>query len=877
MATAATRRRPRGRTLARLVTALALLGSARPTSAQDANATNTTNATASIAPPSPPPAEATVAPPPPPVRPSMDELKAAATRRVLDIPRFVKTEDECPEALLAPPSVVAAADRRFLLPPGRTWGPLSFEPTAVTDEDFTREDVPEPERYLEELIVDFALVAAPDASNRTSADLRLMVPARAEETGADADGGEAVTDTTPLAVAAKSYIRVLPARSGSPSEVDATTTPYLAIDRLLAAFEDDAITTTADAASVAAILTPDLPGTYVVLITAVDACNATSHAFVNVTTLCSHVPRPAVASASAGASRWDQRSAAAHADDAHPLGWWAPRALDGSGTAAVDASEGDYLAHKAWVDAEIWKRGDAAALAVTTAQEPAWDAATPLRSSPFSNWTWWNTAPAWTAGASETDGFLYRWTMTGAPRGSNAWRRVLRRDEALGDDELDDDEISAATEILHASAPETGATPFVDDAATATATFAPDVVGTYAFRLDVSNVCHAASVAFEASFECNAEPRWVEASVRASADEKGVGCLAGRTVSARVEDDDGDDVFVTWSHAAGREGWPEEGGVSYPDAVLGADADGATTTTSANATNANATNADANANATAVDVYAAAAAPAPSSAGASASVVARTFADGVTFTGARSASGGAVLSSYVGNMTSFQPDVPGTYALLATLTDGCTATRAEVFVEVAWSEKCDALAAAAAETSTAVTVLLFVLAVALVLFASRHVAAHPLDPRATRDVAARLREWERRKAAVKHARLRERWEADLDARGDAESGSRLMGEDERERTAVARKRRRAARARARASRVASPPASPRVRARGRKVRGSYPRRRTCGAFCVSWASSPRGSVCPLWRSPPTRRRGGAGPWPPSGARWRSSWTRPVCT
>ena len=163
--------------------------------------------------------------------------------------------------------------------------------------------MPEPERYLEELIVDFALVAAPDASNRTSADLRLMVPARAEETGADADGGEAVTDTTPLAVAAKSYIRVLPARSGSPSEVDATTTPYLAIDRLLAAFEDDAVTTPANAASVAAILTPDAPGTYVVLITAVDACNATSHAFANVTVLCAHAPRPAVAPESAGASR----------------------------------------------------------------------------------------------------------------------------------------------------------------------------------------------------------------------------------------------------------------------------------------------------------------------------------------------------------------------------------------------------------------------------------------------------------------------------------------------------------------------------------------------------------------------------------------------
>ena len=293
-----------------------------------------------------------------------------------------------------------------------------------------------------------------------------MVPARAEETGADADGGEAVTDTTPLAVAAKSYIRVLPARSGSPSEVDATTTPYLAIDRLLAAFEDDAITTTADAASVAAILTPDLPGTYVVLITAVDACNATSHAFVNVTTLCSHVPRPAVASASAGASPRGpalRRRARGRRAPARVVG--AARALDGSGTAAVDASEGDYLAHKAWVDAEIWKRGPPPRSPRTTAQEPAWDAATPLRSSPFSNWTWWNAAPAWTAGASETDGFLYRWTMTGAPRGSNAWRRVLRRDEALGDDELGDDEISAATEILHASAPETGATPFVDDAA----------------------------------------------------------------------------------------------------------------------------------------------------------------------------------------------------------------------------------------------------------------------------------------------------------------------------------------------------------------------------------------------------------------------------
>ena len=101
-------------------------------------------------------------------------------------------------------------------------------------------------------------------------------------------------------------------------------------------------------------------------------------------------------------------------------------------------------------------------------------------------------------------------------------------------------------------------------------------------------------------------------------------------------------------------------------------------------------------------------------------------------------------------------------------------------MEVAWSEKCDALAAAAAETSTAVTVLLFVLAVALVLFASRHVAAHP--PRPARDAGrrgapARVGTAEgggKARAAPRAVGSRSRL-----ARGDAESGSRLMGEDER--------------------------------------------------------------------------------------------------
>ena len=57
------------------------------------------------------------------------------------------------------------------------------------------DDLPEPERYLEELVVDFALVAAPDASNLTSADVSLMVPVSAEEADAEG-GGEATAETT---------------------------------------------------------------------------------------------------------------------------------------------------------------------------------------------------------------------------------------------------------------------------------------------------------------------------------------------------------------------------------------------------------------------------------------------------------------------------------------------------------------------------------------------------------------------------------------------------------------------------------------------------------------------------------------------------------
>ena len=112
--------------------------------------------------------------------------------------------------------------------------------------------------------------------------------------------------------------------------------------------------------------------------------------------------------------------------------------------------------------------------------------------------------------------------------------------------------------IKYASASVEGETPFIDDADTVTASFTPDAVGTYAFTLDVSNVCHAATERFVSSFLCNAEPSEFRADVtrvNPKPEKHASMCLAKQTIEAYVVDADGDDVFVSWSHGAGDEGW----------------------------------------------------------------------------------------------------------------------------------------------------------------------------------------------------------------------------------------------------------------------------------------------------------------------------------
>ena len=204
-----------------------------------------------------------------------------------------------------------------------------------------------------------------------------MVPARAEETGADADGATSLTDTTPLAVAAKSDIRVLPARSGSPSEVDATTTPYApsTVPRRLRGRRRSRHDHRRRSASVAAMPhARTCPGR--------TSCSSPPWTLatprhtrgVNVTTRCSHVPRPTPwrGGPPARPAR-DAALPAAHARRRAPAA-----IMDGRARAGRCGHRGRASSPRAtsrirpgWTP-RSWKRaGTPPRLAVTTAPEPA--------------------------------------------------------------------------------------------------------------------------------------------------------------------------------------------------------------------------------------------------------------------------------------------------------------------------------------------------------------------------------------------------------------------------------------------------------------------------------------------------------------------------
>ena len=87
-----------------------------------------------------------------------------------------------------------------------------------------------------------------------------------------------------------------------------------------------------DAPNVTAILRPDLPGTYMVLVTVIDACNSTAQVTTNVTVLCQHAPRRRVQPNARRPVLESTRGDGPGEQETHAFGWWPAHALDSSPT-----------------------------------------------------------------------------------------------------------------------------------------------------------------------------------------------------------------------------------------------------------------------------------------------------------------------------------------------------------------------------------------------------------------------------------------------------------------------------------------------------------------------------------------------------------------
>ena len=577
--------------------------------------------------------------------------------------------------------------------------------------------------------MDFELVGVPLGSALTTADLELVLP-----------DGRGATSTPPD----RKRIRVLPSDPADAAVVDVdplTSEAYAAVDRTLAEHENDILLTMAHAPNVTAILTPDAPGTYVVLVTVADACNATASALTNATAMCSHRPVAAVTNETDGVRPWDQKLAMAHVSEKYAFGWWPAHALDASATASDPADEADYFESRRAFDARL--AGEAMfeedqeggqgipvpIIVVNNNNAPQPSPPPPPTNRPLyalEEWTEWTSAPTWDAPFHEGDGLLYEWTLTDAPHGSNAWRRFFRLE---GEAEVPALADASGHAYLHATAPEGDAAPTVTNERNVLASFAPDVVGTYGFRLDVSNACAKSTVRFAATFACNAAP---QPSFEVVVEDVGM-CLAKRTIVSTANDTDGDAIATLWNRGGG-------GAAAAAAAAAEREEEDASGGSGANATAAS--DADASDG---------------SPPGTDADGLELVFADGSP-TGAGAASLGLLLDASVGDVTSFTPDAPGRYDLVMTVTDGRTARALARSVRVEWEAHCEASARTAASAATAVPVAFLCAAILAACALAFGAPTHPYDPLVLRDVARRLRRWEATKKRVKFDRLRDRWE-----------------------------------------------------------------------------------------------------------------------
>jgi len=383
------------------------------------------------------------------------------------------------------------------LQPGRTFGQLNYSIVGSYDAqlDFRRGN----ERYAtteEEVRVEFNLISSPkDSSLQTLGDIFMVY----NGTVSPASFSLVPNDPDdPLAI----HPDVVKKNEGR-------LNPPL-------------LMTAANLQNVTVFFTPDAKGFYEIILVMQDACNEIAIASVSATLACSVSPVAVATTPLEGHQELFDGSggkALEYADWAHPKGWFPPFQLDATPTQVVDNAR----------EVEITETDGS------------------IRTVTFRDWA---DAPEWDAPFRE-HGFLYKWSVLMAPAGSNVPETVAKvRSQSIS-------ELPDGTKIEAAFAPANGTVPEIVGADRPVATFLPDVVGFYDFKVEVATACEASTFTTRILFGCNTPPNIAIKTVEADLDL----CLPKVRLSAAPTTDVEDDVlYHRWT--------PKQGFVA--SAILGA-------------------------------------------------------------------------------------------------------------------------------------------------------------------------------------------------------------------------------------------------------------------------------------------------------------------
>jgi len=271
--------------------------------------------------------------------------------------------------------------------------------------------------------------------------------------------------------------------------------------------------TVADLQNVTVYFTPDAKGFYEMIMVMQDACNEIALASINATLACSVSPVAVATTPVEGHQELFEGQggeALKYADWAHPRGWFPPFNLNATPTQIVGNVK----------DVEITETDGS------------------IRTARFKEWV---DAPAWSAPFRD-HGFLYSWSVDMAPTGSNIPDSVAKeRSQSIA-------RLVDGTRIEAAFAPLNGTVPEIVGADYPVATFLPDVVGFYNFKLEVATACEASQYTTRILFGCNAPPKIAIEKLEADLDL----CLPKLRLSAApTTDDDNDILYHRWTPVQG--------------------------------------------------------------------------------------------------------------------------------------------------------------------------------------------------------------------------------------------------------------------------------------------------------------------------------------